>query len=139
MGVTIRSLDGGLGLLEVGTGVLDGFQLMEAQAGFLTDERKRSVRYWLTDFSGVETSHTTREQVLALVDSQAKRESSMPDVLVAIVARLDVSFGMVRMWQLHLDSKGTLWETRLFRTRPEAEEWLRERMREKHGLEIAFA
>ena len=139
MSVTIRVLDGGLGALEVGTGTVDGLQLMQAQAEFLTDERKAKLRYWLTDFSGVETSRTTSDQVLQLADSQSQRESAMPDVVVAIVARLEVSFGMVRMWQLRLDARGTLWETRVFRTRPEAEDWLRERMREKHGVEIALA
>lgn len=139
MGVTIRSLDGGLGLLEVGTGIMDGLQLEQAQTEFLTEERWTKLRYWLTDFSGVETSHTTSEQVLALAESQADRESAMPDMVVAIVARLEVSLGMTRMWQLHLDARGTLWETRVFRARAEAEDWQRERMREKHGIEIALA
>jgi hypothetical protein len=139
MAVTIRSLDGGLGLLEVGTGIMDGLQLEQAQAEFLTEERRAKLRYWLTDFSGVETSRTTSEQVLALAEAQADRESAMPDVVVAIVARLEVSLGMTRMWQLRLDARGTLWETRVFRIRAEAEDWLRERMREKHGIEIALA
>ena len=139
MAVTIRSLDGGVGLLEVGTVILDGLQLMRAQVEFLTDERKRTVRYWLTDFSDVETSRTTSDQVLQLAQFQAERESAMPDVVVAIVVRLEVTLGLVQMWQMRLDSRGTLWETRVFHGRAEAEDWLRQRMREKHGLEIAFA
>ena len=139
MAITIRPLDGGLGVLEVGSGAVDGLQILQAEAGFLTDELKRSIRYWLTDFSGIEASRTTSEQIIELVESQAERESAMPDVVVAIVARLEVTFGMTRMWQLRMDARGTLWETRVFRTRPEAEDWLRERMREKHGVEITLA
>ena len=139
MAFTIRPLDGGLGALEVGTGTVDGLQLLQAQAEFLSDERKRNLRYWLTDLSGVETSRTTRGQVLEMAETHAARQSSMPDVVLAIVARLEVTFGLTRMWQMHLDARGTLWETAIFRTRAEAEDWLRERMREKHGLEITLA
>lgn len=139
MAITIRALDGGVGVLETGFGTVDGRQILQAQEGFLTDELRRSIRYWLTDFSGIEASRTTSEQVLDLVESQAEREAAMPDVCVAIVARLEVTFGMTRMWQLRMDARGTRWETRVFRVRADAEEWLRQRMREKHGLEVAFA
>jgi hypothetical protein len=84
-------------------------------------------------------SRTTREQVLELADSHVERQSSMPDVVLAIVARLEVTFGLTRMWQMRMDARGTLWETGLFRSRPEAEDWLRRRMREKHGVEITLA
>lgn len=139
MAVTIRSLDGGLGALEVGTGVMEGLQLLRAEAEFLGGGHGRTLRYWLTDFTCVVDSRTTSEQVLELAEAQAARVPEIPDLLVALVVRLDVSFGMVRMWQLRHDARGTGWETRLFRDRIEAEDWLRRRMREKYDIEITFA
>jgi len=139
MGVTIRSLDDGLGALEIGTGVMDGLQLLRAQEEFLTHERQAKLRYWLTDFSGIENSRTTSDQVLELAESQTRRETLIPDLVVAVVVRLDVSFGMVRMWQLRLEARSTRWESRLFRDRTEAEDWIRQRIREKHGIEVGFA
>ena len=55
-----------------------------------------------------------------------------PDPLVAIVANSDIAYGLSRMYEALLS--GTDWDVRVFRTRPEAVQWIREKAQEKFAL-----
>jgi hypothetical protein len=56
------------------------------------------------------------------------------ELVTAVVAPYDVGFGMSPMWEMLTEGPG--WFTRAFRTRPEAEAWLREEVRRKFGMEL---
>jgi hypothetical protein len=39
------------------------------------------------------------------------------------------------MWEFFIENIGLLWETMVFRDREEAEAWLKERVKEKFGID----
>ncbi len=47
----------------------------------------------------------------------------LPELVTAVVVPSDFGFGMARMWEILTERPG--WSTRVFRSRPEAEAWLR--------------
>ena len=77
----------------------------------------------------------TSADIVALADLHKKVEQLVPDCVVALVADKNVTYGLGRMWQTRLDVREVGWEVHVFRTRPEAEEWLRARVREKYGFD----
>ena len=54
--------------------------------------------------------------------------------IVALVASQDLIYGLSRMWQVL--SEGTNWETMVFRNREDAEAWIKERVKEKYGIDV---
>jgi hypothetical protein len=47
-----------------------------------------------------------------------------PDVVVALIASKNVMFGLTRMWEVFVDQIG--WKTKVFRSKTEAEVWIKE-------------
>lgn len=73
---------------------------------------------------------------LRVVAEQDKRIAALapPGILIAIVAPHDHGFGLARMWEVFVE--GTGWETMSFRSRSDAEVWLREQVKRKTGLDL---
>ncbi|HEY6304340.1 MAG TPA: hypothetical protein VIX14_14890 [Terriglobales bacterium] len=57
----------------------------------------------------------------------------LPALVTAVVVPSDCGFGMARMWEILTERPG--WSARAFRSRPEAEVWLRDEVRRKFALE----
>jgi hypothetical protein len=62
---------------------------------------------------------------------------SYPGVIIAVAAPRDLGYGLSRMWEILMDQIG--WETMTFRSRSEADDWIRLRAKEKFNLDIPFA
>ena len=56
-----------------------------------------------------------------------------PDAVVAMVTEKQVVFGLVRMWMTLVD--GVKWEIEMFRDLDTAKSWVRERVKDKYGIE----
>lgn len=74
----------------------------------------------LLDLSRAERTEISSGEIRRI----AQRDLSWPDRIsrMAIVATSDVAFGLARMYQTLCDGMKT--EVRIFRSRPEAEDWL---------------
>ena len=71
-----------------------------------------------------------------IIASQDKRASEhIPDGVLAVVAKKDLAFGISRMWETIVQITGLKCETMVFRERQDAEVWLRERVKEKFGID----
>jgi hypothetical protein len=140
MAYTIRCLDDGKGALLVAWGTVDGPELLRAHAElYASEEKVAALLYRLSDYSGVERVLVTGEDIVALAELHKSMEHVLPDCVVAVVGEKDVVFGLGRMWQARLEIRDLAWETRVFRARSDAETWIRQRMREKHGFEATLA
>jgi hypothetical protein len=69
---------------------------------------------------------------LAKLDQKLARHTPAGMVVAVAVAR-DLEYGLARMWQVFIDGSG--WETAVFRSRKEAERWIRERVHEKFNAD----
>jgi hypothetical protein len=135
MPIKVSDLDGGLGNLFVAWGRLTEQEYVEVLMRRLTqdEDRFRRYRYSLSDYSavaGVELPTSAIEQMLPLCRTAA---SVNPDALVAIVADRDVAYGLSRMWEILMTETG--WEIAVFRSRDEAEEWIRREAETRFGID----
>jgi len=135
MPIEIKDCDGGIGVRLVFQGVVSDKEYLESLERHLTqdNERFKKYRYSLTDLSAlteVNVTNATIQQVAYLCEEASKIN---PDPLVAFFADNDLFYGLSRMFETLV--MNTNWETMAFRSRNEAVEWIRERVREKFGID----
>jgi hypothetical protein len=118
-------LSDGRGVQFAGSGVLTAQEVLEAKTGlWRSPERLKGLHYALIDMSDVTEVHITRDDVLEFVVADMQIALIVPRrVGVAIVAPGDLAFGLARMWEVFAEV--THWNTHVFRSRAEAEPWLR--------------
>jgi hypothetical protein len=115
----------GRGVHLAGTGPLTGQEILDAKPRlFRARDRLKSLHYWLIDVTDVTELSITRDDVLEFVQVDMQIALIVPRPLaVAIVAPSDLAFGIARMW--HRFAEVTRWNTHVFRSREEADPWLR--------------
>jgi len=117
-------VDNHQGLLFVGSGVVTADEILDAKGALLDQEtRLRRIRHAMVLLADVTDLRVTTDEIrqLARIDERLAKVTS--NVVVAVVAANDLTFGLARMWEVLADSTG--WKTAVFRTRSEAETWLR--------------
>lgn len=115
----------GRGVRLTGTGVLTGREILEAKTRLLgVPDRLHGLHYGLVDMTDVSELHITRDDVLEFVQADMQIALLVPRPLaVAVVAPTDLAFGIARMWEAFAEVTG--WNTHVFRSRADAEPWLR--------------
>jgi hypothetical protein len=115
----------GRGVYLAGTGLLTGQEILDAKTRFLREsDRLRGLHYGLIDLTAVTELRVTRDDVLEFVQVDMQIALLVPRALaVAIVAPSDLAFGIARMWEAFAEI--TRWNTHVFRSRAEADPWLR--------------
>ena len=110
--------------------------MLQASKQLLSPESKISQwLFGLIDHTRAVSADYTAEDVRALAElDQAISPIARNGAVVAIVAPSDVLYGLARMWQMLID--GTIWETMVFKTRYEAEGWIRRRVRDNFGIDV---
>ena len=125
----------GVGNLTTATGTLTGEEHIAALEAHLSqpEEDLRRYRYSLIDLTAVTELKVPTEDVHTVARMCQAAAAINPDVIVAVAAERDIGFGLSRMFEILVDT--TDWETMVFRTREAAEEWIRNRVRERFGIE----
>jgi len=134
----IKYLDGGKGVAWAAASILTGPELIsDHKEIFSRDLAAKPYLYAFVDFgdlTGTTISIADMREV-AGIDFRASR--SIPNFVVAIYAKDDLPIGLARMWQVLAEHTG--WESRIFRDKSEAVEWMKERVATKSGIQVAFA
>ena len=117
----------GLGVIQVGEGVVTGAELLAHTMEISRrSERVMAIRYGFVDLARTARLDMTPAQVRAVADEGAKIAAlASSGVAVAVAASSDHVYGVARMWEFHSDGNG--FETWVFRDRAAAIAWLRER------------
>ena len=118
-------LPDGRGVHMSGTGLLTGQEILEAKAGLLrAPDRLTGLAYGMVDVTDVTELRITRDDVMEFVAVDVRIAALVPRaVAVAVVAPGDLAFGLARMWEAFAEVTG--WNTHVFRSRADAEPWLR--------------
>jgi hypothetical protein len=115
--------DQGSLLILKGSGALTGRELIETTRKLVElGDAVRGVRFTLVLFDEVVKADVTADDVRRLVEVDKNLMKLIPRSWIAIVAPKDELFGLSRMWEMMVGAPG--WETRVFRSRPEADAWL---------------
>jgi hypothetical protein len=87
-------------------------------------DRLKGLHYGLIDLTDVAELRVTRDDVLEFMQVDMQIALIVPRALaVAIVAPSDLAFGIARMWEAFAEV--TRWNTHVFRSRADADPWLR--------------
>ena len=135
MPIKIKDLQGGLGNIIEGFGVLTDKEYVDALKEHLTQDREKfkRYRYSLGDFTAITKAEVSPKSISLIADLCVSAAKANREVIVGIAGAQDLVFGLIRMW----DSlgEGTGWESEVFRSRQEAEAWIMERAKEKYGID----
>ena len=122
MTVEVKHLGDG-GVLLLGTGVVTGDEILDAKARFFGSEAATgAVVYLLADFSASIRAEISEAQVRAIAERDRAAAAVNPTMVMAVVGRQDLVYGLGRMWETMLETAPI--ETRVFRDRAEAEQWI---------------
>ena len=118
-----------------GRGILASEEYLSVLRDHLTADKEKfkRYRYSLSDYTAVTKVEVSADDVRLIAKLSVYASNLNPELVVAIVADRDVSYGLSRLWQLSTDESE--WEILVFRSRDDAEAWLRERCRERFGID----
>jgi hypothetical protein len=135
MSIEIRDLDGGLGNLILGSGILDDEEYLETFRKLLMQDEKifKKYRYSLCDWTQFVKVNISIDAAQKVADLCKIASSVNPDIVVGVVAKSELAFGLSRMSQMLMEPTG--WDHRVFRNRRDAEEWIRAKVYEKYGID----
>ena len=103
----------------------------------LTPDEIKKWRYTIIDLTSVGPMEIGFQDVQTVVTLNREIANlGIPGVLLAVAAPGSLGFGLARMWEILSENTG--WEIRTFRSRPEAEVWIRERAWQKFELRAEF-
>jgi len=133
MPIEVHVLHDGKGRLWTCRGVLTGKELIANNDRILTAKSYEGVRWLLIDETDT-TMDISPDEIRRIKKQDDRLAEVLPELVTAVVVPYDYGFGMARMWEILTERPG--WSTRAFRSRPEAEAWLRDEVRRKFGLEV---
>ena len=88
------------------------------------------------DLTAVESMDINYNDVSRVVTQNANIASNaVPGVLLAVASPRDHGFALSRMWEALVERVG--WKTMTFRSLAEAEDWIRTRLQQKFGIDLA--
>jgi hypothetical protein len=137
MPIEIEGHQNGVGVVYNCRGAVTIDDFFQAGLGFLAyPEEIKKWRYCLIDLTFVEAMNISSTDIQTVVE-QNKRiaEVAIPGALLGVASPRDLGFGLSRMWEAFMEEIG--WETMTFRSRPQAEDWIRQRMLQKFGMHFA--
>ncbi|MBC8116919.1 MAG: hypothetical protein H7062_21190 [Candidatus Saccharimonas sp.] len=124
MSFTPEFVDGGRGLVFTAAGELTAADVLAPKTIMLAEpDRLRPLRHALVLLEGVTRFAPTNDEIRDIATADTKIALFAPDVSVAIVAPTDFLFGLSRMWEVF--AEGTAWRISVFRSRAEADAWIR--------------
>ena len=141
MPIEMRGCDGGIGNIIESRGLVTDRELIDSLQGHLTrDEAKfKKFKYILFDHSALTKMEITNETVESIAGLWADTSRVNPDLIVAIVAyaaygaSIDLLNIISRLHELFIHQ--SCWETRMFRTKPQAVRWIRQEVKTKFGID----
>lgn len=140
MPIEMQDCDGGMGNLIASRAVVTDQELIDSWKRHLTLEKEKfkKYKYILMDHSEISKMVISNETVEFIAELFADTARANPDPIVAMVAYVTVGANidlLNRISRLHeLFVHRSCWETRLFRTKPQAVRWIREKVRDRFGI-----
>lgn len=130
----VRDSDDGVGTIITGSGVVTEIEYVDTLKKHLTQNKAnlKRYKYSLADYTAVTDVAVSYDAIKMIADLCIRTSIDNPGVVVAVVSNQALTYGLSRMSQMLMDETG--WEHMVFHNREEAESWIKERVREKHGV-----
>jgi len=124
MPIINTNTDQGFGVITTLSGDVSGDELISAQKERYSSTKKiLLLKYILADFTDTNKLDLSSSHVLQCSNLSMCASKENPNICIAAVMNSDLGYGLSRMWQAYTDD--IPWNAKVFRTRDEAEDWLR--------------
>jgi len=123
MPVKINFVKGGIGLEFISEGIVLGKEIIEANKQTNTPENLLILRYKLIDRTNCTEYRVTKEDIETIADQAKGAAKINPSLVMLLISKTPVQFGMTRMYQAYIDETGFRMEH--FADRPSADVWLK--------------
>lgn len=141
MPIEIIDCDDGIGNIIVTRGMVTDQELIDSLERHLTHDKEKfeKYKYILIDHTALTKVDITNETVEFIAGLYAETSRVNPDSIVAMVtyvtygASIDLINRISRMHELFVYR--SCWETLVFRTKGEGVRWIREKVRDKFGID----
>lgn len=135
MGIELKVTDDEQGVVLTYSGFISDGEYREAMLAHFAEppESFQRYRYSISDFLAISEIDIETDTIALIAGQTAAAAEKNPDVVVAMVADKDLYFGLSRMWASMAEPLP--WDMRVFRTREEADDWVRQRVQERFGIE----
>jgi len=135
MSVEVQFADNGRGVLLVCAGLVTGQELIDANRKvFSSEERLKRIRYAVVDQTGTESVDLTFTDLKKIEEENRRFAPFNPGLVVALVVDKPLPLTLSRVWDAR--TRDVSWEKRLFGRKDEAFAWLKEKMRDRFGMEV---
>ena len=135
MPIKIKDTDGGLGNVIEFQGIVTDQEYLDAMEKHFNQGKAKfsKYRYSVTDAIAVASLDISNNAIESVAELCIKTSEYNPDPIVAFAASTDLAFGLSRMAEMLFHK--TNWEIEVFRSRKEAVEWIKERVKDKFGID----
>jgi hypothetical protein len=135
MPVTVEFLDDGLGARFLCSGLVTGKELHDASLTLFSDAaRFQRIRYVILDELGIDFVDLTFTDLKRIEEENRQASLVNRQLVIAIVVDKELPQVLTRAWDMR--TRTVALEKEMFRTREEAYGWLRQKVRERFGLEL---
>ena len=141
MPIRIKDGDSGIGNIVESRGRVTDQDLVDSLRQHLTQDKAKfkKYKYMLIDHTELTTVDISDETVESIAGLCAEISRINPDTIVAMVnnapigANIDLINRLSKMSELFIYQ--SCWESRIFRTKPSAVRWIREKVKEKFDID----
>jgi hypothetical protein len=139
MPIQLEFLHEGLGVIYRCEGALRLQHFVAANDQLLASPgRIRKLKYILVDGASMEPTFFSPTEMAGIVLQDRQIASyAVPGLLVALVVKREVVFALARMWEAFIEGIG--WETKIFPSIADAQDWVRTRVKDKFKLDLPYA
>jgi len=141
MPIEIMDCDDGIGNIIVTRGMVTDQELIDSLERHLTHDKEKfkKYKYILFDHTELTKMDITNETVGFIAGLCADTSGINPDSIVAMVTNVTIGAGIDlinRISRMHeLFVYRSCWKTMLFRTKPQAVRWIKEKVKDKFGID----
>jgi hypothetical protein len=122
MPIQIKYRDGSIGVEFIGSGVVTGTDIIEANKEIYSNKNFSKQRYKIVDRTHCTEYHVSTEEIRIIAEQDKAAAKTNPNIIIALISTTDLQYGISRMYQAYVRDIGFL--TEVFRDRKSAEEWV---------------
>jgi len=137
MSIKLKYTDNGTGVIFYGNSKVTGEEIIKANLEvFSSKEKAMKYKYGIVDFSSVVELIITDSEMNFIVKQNEEAAKITPGGVIAVIGEKDDVFGIGQMWKAYVAAIN--WETSVFNSKNKAEEWVKERVKVKFGIDLTF-
>ena len=127
MPIQIKYIEGGLGVEFIGSDVVTGTDIIEANKEIYSNENFSRQRYQIVDRTNCAEFQVSNEEIRIIAEQDKAAAKTNPNIISALISKTDLQYGISRVYHALVGDSGFL--TEIFRDRKNAEEWVEKQLK----------